>query len=402
MRDPFYELQSILLKAESACLEHLAGRALESLLGVPVRIARAGDQRGGDGGTSVIGSRELVFEARRYGHNTRFDERGILGEIEQAIDRKPDLEAWILVTTREVPEQIEQAMTRAGLKNGIGTVIIDWKYQPLPKLAVLAASCPECFAAEIGHGHDHFLEQITALSDYAPTLETIKSELESSSIGYQAVRDASHARVREIWESRRKASARFGQDVAGGVTDAHHVRRSDLIDCLDAWSKAASGGEVGALVGLDGVGKTWAAIDWLQLSLGRLPIIVLAPSSALGTTGSTRADLIKFVARYLADITEVRTESYWEQRVRRLLARPPEEGPAFLLFFDGLNQRSSLDWLGIFRQLEDDPFYQRTLTLISSRTSFFEERLNELCALVVKPVRIDIGGYDLAPSGTFD
>ncbi len=159
---------------------------------------------------------------------------------------------------------------------------------------------------------------------------------------------------------------------------------------------------MGALVGLDGMGKTWVAIDWLQSRLNQLPIIVLVPSSALGNGIASRTDLIRFIARYLHDISGVRNEPFWEQRVRRLLARPPEEGPAFFLFFDGLNQLSSFDWLGIFRQLEDEPFYKRTLTLISSRTSFYEERLNKLRALVANPVRIDIGKYHLAPDGTFD
>ena len=405
MHAPIYELQSILLKAKPRCLERLAARALGSLLDVPVRVARSGDQRGGDGGTSGIGGRELVFEARRYSDKTRFDERGILGEIEQAIDRKPDLEAWILVTTSEVPEQIEQAMTRAGLKNGIGAIIFDWKDQPLPKLAVLTASCPECFEAEIDQDHEHILEQIRAISDYAPTLESIKSELENWSIGYEAVRKASHTWVEEIWKSSRKATARFRQDVAGGEADAHHVRRPDLIDRLDAWLEASAVGEIGALIGPEGVGKTWLAIDWLQSRLVRLPIIVVAPSSAIGNGIASRTDLIRFIARYLHDISGVRNESFWERRVRRLLERPTAEGPAFIIFFDGLNQVASFDWLGVFKQLQDNLFYQRTLTLISVRTSFFEElleRLDSLRSLLTQPRRIAIGNYDQNPGGAFD
>ena len=354
---------------------------------------------------SGIGGRDLVFEARRYRHNTSLDERGILGEIEQAIDRKPDLEAWILVTTKEVPQQIDQAMVQAGLKNGIGTIIIDWKYQPLPKLAVLAASCPECFKAEIGHGHDRILGQIAAMADYAHTLEAIKSELESWSIGYEAVRKASHAWVEGIWKSRRKATARFRQDVAGGEAEAHHVRRLDLIDRLDAWLEASAVGEIGALVGPEGVGKTWLAIDWLQSRLVRLPIIVLAPSSTIGNGIASRSDLIRFIARYLHDISGVRNEPFWERRVRRLLERPAAEGPAFIIFFDGLNQVASFDWLGVFKQLQDNLFYQRTLTLISVRTSFFKEhleRLDNLRLLLTQPRRIAIGNYGQNPGGAFD
>ena len=62
----------------------------------------------------------MIFKARRYGNTSRLDERGIVGEIEQAVERNPALEAWILVTTREVPEQIQDAMVRAGLRNGTG------------------------------------------------------------------------------------------------------------------------------------------------------------------------------------------------------------------------------------------------------------------------------------------
>ena len=157
-----------------------------------------------------------------------------------------------------------------------------------------------------------------------------------------------------------------------------------------------------ALIGRDGVGKTWTAIDWMQSSLDRLPILIPVPSSSIGDGISSRSDLINFFARYLHDLTEVRTRPFWEQRVRRLLKRPTDQGPVFLLFLDGLNQRSSCDWVGVFRQLQDDPFHQRVPTLISARTSFFDERLNGLRALFSEPQRIDIGGYDLSPGGAFD
>ena len=399
---PCDQLQSILLHAKPGCLEHLAQHALGSLLKVPFRSARAGDQRGGDGGVSGIGGRHLVFEARRYRKDTRLDERSIRGEIDQAVERHPDLEAWILVTTKEVPEQIHDAIGKAALDKGIGAISIDWLQQPLPKLAVLAASCLDYFAAEFGQQHRALLNQIAELPGYVPTLESIERELQSWSIGYDAVRDASHRRVREIWNSRRVAQAKFTQDVAGGEENARHVRRSGLIDRLDAWFDGSQEGAVGALVGLDGVGKTWAALDWLQFRLDRLPIVVLAPSSTLGNTHPTRSDLVSFIARYLHQISGVRDVSYWENRVPRVLARPADEGPAFLLFFDGLNQHPSRDWAGILHQLQDNPFHQRARTLISARTTFFEDRLHGLQSLIASPHRIDVGNYDLTTGGEFD
>ena len=129
---------------------------------------------------------------------------------------------------------------------------------------------------------------------------------------------------------------------------------------------------------------------------------MLAPSSALGSTDPTRVNLVNFVAHYLHEVADVRDVSYWEGRVRRLLARPVDEGPAVLLFFDGLNQLPSHDWLGLLQQLEDIPFHQRAVTLISARTTFFDDRLDKLRRLIAPPHRIGVGNYDEAPGGEFD
>ena len=402
MQDSLEQLKTVLLNAPPAKLERLSGLLLGSLLGVPVRRARSGDQRGGDGGVAGAGGRHLIYESRRYRDATRLDERSILGEIQQAVDREPYLEAWILVTTCEVREQTQLAIIESAEEKGIGAVIIDWQPQPLPQLAVLSAQYSECFQAEIGNGHEHLLADIAAMPDFDTTLKTVKSEFDSWAIGYEAVRQASHTRVREIWGTRRKAIARFGQDVAGGDDDAQHVRRPDLIDRLDDWWSDTETGQMAALIGRDGTGKTWTAIDWMRSRLERLPILIPAPSSSVGDGISSPSDLINFFARYLHELTDVRTKPFWEQRVRRLLKRPPDEGPVFLLFLDGLNQRSSCDWAGVFRQLQDDPFHQRVPTMISARKNFFDERLNGLRTLFSKPQRIDIGNYDLSPGGAFD
>ena len=400
--DSISALRRIFLEVRPRVLERLAGALLGRLLDVPVRFARSGDQGGGDAGVSGAGGRHLIIEARRYGDTSRLDERSILGEIEQAVDRAPDLEAWLLVTTQEVPEQIENSMVRTGLKNGTGAIIIDWQRQPLPKLAALAASFPKSFEAEIGPGHYHLLTAISAMPDHAATIYTIKSELESWAIGYEVVRYASHTWLREIWNSRRRSTARFRQDVAGGSEDAHHVRRSDLIDRLDSWSNGASANSPCVLVGPDGVGKTWAAIDWLQSRLSRLPIIVLAPASSIGDIIANHSDLIRFIARYLHNVLRVRDVSFWEQRTRRILERPVNEDPPFIFFFDGLNQFASCDWIGVLQLLEDEPFHGHTSILVSARTAFFRERLRKLRALTSEPYQIDVRGYDLTPGGEFD
>ncbi|MXW87341.1 MAG: hypothetical protein F4Z55_16175, partial [Boseongicola sp. SB0667_bin_21] len=330
--DPCNKLQEVLLSANPEHLEALARFALTALLEVPFRKARSGDQRGGDGGVSGIGNQNLVFEARLYKQETRLDERAIRGEIVQAVERNPQLEAWLLVTTQEVPEQTQNAMDSTATEFGVAAISIDWLCQPLPKLAVLAAYCQDFVAASIGEQHRALLQEIANLPDYARTLAFIERELESWCIGYDSIRLASHERVRGVWNSRSRALAKFSQDVAGGEGDAQHVRRRDPLDRLDDWFDGTDDGSIVALVGLDGVGKTWAALDWLQSRLDQFPIVVLAPSSAIGFADPPTSGPINVIARYLREVSEIRDVSYWEQRVRRMLRRPTAEGPAFLLF----------------------------------------------------------------------
>ena len=382
--------------------ERLVGRQLGRLLGVPFRLARSGDQRGGDGG--VQGPRNLVYEARRYAQETRLDERAIVGQIYQAVARIPDLEAWILVTTQEVSEQIRAAMLDVGRRNGVAALIVDWQL-PMPALAALCAFDGEGFEAEIGSGYAELLAEIAERRDYPSALEALRSEICEWSIGYETVREASHRWIREIWGSKRVAHPRFGQMVAGGADGVQHVRRVSVIDQLDAWFASSRTGRLGILTGLEGMGKTWVGLDWLQSRLECLPIVVVLPASEVGDRSITgRDDLIRFVARRLSryDPETVRDSGYWERRVERILERPVEEGVAFLFYFDGLNQVAGHDWVQTLSQFLDDPFYGRALLLFSARTSFLDGPLARLRGAFEKVDRIVVRPFDLLPGGEFD
>ena len=296
-------------------------------------------------------------------------------------------------------------MVDAGRRRGVAALIIDWLAQPLPGLAALCASDPEGFEAEIGPGHAELLGKIAAGRDYCPALQALKSELRGWSIGYRTVRESSHRWVREIWGSKCVAQPRFGQMVAGGAEGVQHVRRSAVIDQLDAWFLTSGSERPAVLAGLEGVGKTWVALDWLQSRLERLPIVVVAPASEVGNRSITsRHDLIRFVAGRLSQHNPATTRdpAYWERRVERILKRPVEEGPPFLFYFDGLNQVVAHDWVRTLSQLLDDPFYERTRLLFSARTSFVDGALARLSGVFEKICRIEVGPYDLSPAGEFD
>ncbi len=380
-------------------LERLVGRLLGRLLAVPFRFARAGEQHGGDGGTRVAGERAIKYEARRYRQKTRLDERGILGEIDQAVTDTPDLEAWVLATTKEVSEQTYAVMTRKGQREGIAVVAIDWSPVPLPRLAVLCASDPGAFEAESDGGHADVLAEIAASKGYEETLSRIRLELESWTIGYELVRMASHARLDEIWGSRSAAEIHFGQDVAGGSVEARHVPRVTVTERLDGWYGGTAVDCPALVLGQEGMGKTWSVLDWLRSRCDELPIVVLVPASGVGARDPS--DVLGLIGGYLQDLEHgiERGGDYWRQRVRRLLARPEQEGPAFVVYLDGLNQRRSYDWPVLLHRLVAEPVGGRARVIVCARTTFADERLGRLA---VAPRRIEVGSYGLGEGGEFD
>ena len=398
------ELKEVLQNVPADRFERLVGRLLSRLLDVPFRRARSGDQFGGDGGVQGPAGRDLIFEARRY-KDTSLNERDIEGQIQQAIRRNPDLEAWILVTTREVPEQVRTAMVAASQSAGIAAIIVDWLPQPLPGLAALCAFAPEDFESEVGGGHLEVLTNIENLPEYQATLESLRAELRGWAIGYETLRESSHRWLFSTWESRDLARSRFGQMVAGGATGVHHVRRSAGIASIDEWWDRDGPPEPAVVFGREGMGKTWVALDWLQLAHKSLPIVVAVPSTALADIRiATPGDLIEFIAKRLSEQHQFTSwrPSFWERRVERLLARPVDESPAFILYVDGLNQVPNYDWIQALCQLLEEGLRGKVRLLLSARKAYLEESLGRLDAAFGGICRIEVGPYDLAPGGEFD
>ena len=226
-------LQKELVVADAVVLEELACELLGRLTGVVFSRARSGSQRGGDGGVHE-GGRHLIYQAKRLS-KSRFDERALRGEIDQAVERDPDLESWLLLSTREVPEQTRTAMAAAGRPRGVHTMAIDWMPKRLPRLAALCASAPDEVEAALGKRCRPWLTDIARSEHYGGVLDSFTASLRDPALGYEPMRLASHARVRDIWANARTAQAHFGQDVAGGEAGIAHVQRVGPMAGLDTW-----------------------------------------------------------------------------------------------------------------------------------------------------------------------
>lgn len=399
--DASAELKHKLLELSPSEFERLAGALIGALLDVPVWVARSGSQRGGD--VSTTGQRDLKVEARRYSDATRLDERGIIGQIDQSIEQNNDLEAWILATTQTIPDQIILAGKKKAQQEGIAFVPFGWSADHMPRFAAVLASFPEIATEFLGRAVQAHLSKISDDPQHEIVVHQFRKELDSWAIGFQAVRTLSHGTVEQLWTKPHEARALLNQDVAGGAQGKRFLRRAVVFDALERWHQESLAAQPVVLVGRDGVGKTWSAMDWVQDRLENLPIVIVLSSQNLGgPPPSSPAQVIDLIAKQLFAFSNVRDEPFWKSRVLRLLKRPVEEGAVFLLVFDGLNEPASNKWIPVLRQFAGEQLREKTRILATVRRDFFETRLNRLSSLRPTAAIIDVGSYDLSAGGEFD
>ncbi|SEF82202.1 hypothetical protein [Nitrosomonas ureae] len=204
-------------------LEKLAAALISRFLGVPISVAKSGFQHGGDAGPTGRQGRRFRLECKKYSDTTSLSGRELLGEIDQALARDIALEAWFLIATRNVPEQLRQELMQKGEKEGVPVEIIDWEDHELAPLAALCAFAPDLVEAEFSKEAGTLAYALQPVSTDA--IEMLRRNLQSWYLGFEALRSRSHEELGKIWNSPRESKAKLGQDVAGGA-HTKRIRRS--------------------------------------------------------------------------------------------------------------------------------------------------------------------------------
>jgi hypothetical protein len=396
------KLKAALQDEKSASkLENLAAALLGRLLGITVPVAKSGFQHGGDAGPAGRQGRRLRIECKKYKDTSSLSDRELLGEIDHALARDPALEAWVLVATREVSEQIEQDLNQHGESLGVPVIILDWKGDGLAELAALCAYAPDLVTRIFSPEAGALAQALQSVSGDA--IDRIKRDLQAWSVGFESLRAQSVNRLEQIWNSRRASQAALGQDGAGGA-QAHRIRRKGVFETIQNWWSGGGHEDAPlAVVGLDGVGKTWATLDWLVDRKADLPIILVVPSSAAADLRGTAETAVKrFLADRLYELAGIRDRDHWLRRLDNLLKRPSDEGPVLVIFFDGLNQEPSVPWLSLLKVLQSEPFACLVRVVVSARTLYFENKLARLRGLVVPALVAPVDVYDLSAGSELD
>jgi hypothetical protein len=387
-------------KEPAGVLEKLAGALIGRLLGTPIFVARSGFQHGGDAGTAGQHDRRLRLECKRYSDKTAFNDRELTGEIDQALRADEALEGWFLIATRPVPEQLAQLLTQHGERLGVPVGIIEWHHTDVAPLAALCTSDPDLVGKYISKTAADLSRQLSVVAK--PAVEALRTGMHSWCLGYESVRSASHDLLDRVWTLPAVSAAQLNQNAAGGSRTKRVIRRTLDLALSDWWEGAAKMDAPAAVVGRDGVGKTWNTLDWVIRHRPQLPITLFVSSSAFPSTSVSEAVLKQFLAEQLFGLTGVRDMAHWMRRLGNLLKRPIAEGPVITLILDGLNQRPDVDWRQVLRVLQAPPFQGCVRTVGTTRTFHFEDKLSKLRGLVVPAVTVPLDLYDTSSGSELD
>ncbi len=106
------------------------------------------------------------------------------GKLTTLLRCDEQLEAWILVTTRSVGEQLADSLFRKGEEKGLPVVVMDWQSHETPRLIALCSIGPDIVERWISAAAARLVEE---LRDFAAThLGLLRRELESWCLGFRS------------------------------------------------------------------------------------------------------------------------------------------------------------------------------------------------------------------------
>lgn len=390
IEDALGELQGLIQKADSNVFEDGVTELFSRFVGTTFAIAKSGTQHGTDASTAGRQGRSLLIECKRYRDSTPLDERSLRGEIDEAQERTPGLEAWILASSRGVPDQVETGLYNSGLRDGVPVLVVDWKTTSTPALPALLARDPTTTEKHFGARAGALAKALAP--SFTAKIAELQRELEAWQIGFDALRTRSLELLRRVRTDRHESALTFNQAVKG----PQFVRRDGPSSKMAAWlANPSAKGSPLCVIGSEGMGKTWATIDWLEQVEDQLPITLVVPSSAMpGLTKLNKTGLTQFLGERLHELTRVREAAHWRARVDKLLLRPPSEGAAFVVIFDGVNQEPLFDWITVLKVLQAEPFRERVRVVLSTRQTYFDHELRQLKGLVDKPDEAHVGKFN--------
>jgi hypothetical protein len=376
--------------AGPAGFEGLMRDVLVELTDQPFFLAKSGPQGGSDVRSLPANFIRIGLEAKRYKKATALPLDQLKAKIIEAAHEVEPVDLWILAATREISVTDREGLRDVADRHGMKAIVWDWPGNGSvpPSLALALAAAPNAVSNYLGADASvqKALRNIAASPDYNKWLHRIIVELREPDVGYVAAASAS-----KTWLDRAQGATGMALAHLRGHHDLKRpevklVRRTLISTWLQSWW--TNGLTTAALLGGEGVGKTWAALSWWNdLSAAELPPLTVFLSAKDVQTN----DPEDAIASALAKQTGLRDQAFWRRRLSHWKKAAPRL--PILLILDGLNQNwMRRDWSDFLQLLIADDQRGRFRVLMTCWPTWWEE-LGALSPLHPAPLTLEVRGF---------
>jgi hypothetical protein len=362
--------------------EGLIRDALSEVTGQSFGIFKSGPQGGLDGLSGTAANAMVIgFEGKRYQESTKLGLDELKAKIVDASTNYPSLDIWILAATRSVAQNDVAALEEFGATYGIDVLVLDWRQSAVPAdIAILLANAPDTV-------HVHFPNNATLSTElanvrnhpsFAMSSSRLRSRLTEPSVGLDATRLSAAKYMHDKMSDQSAARNAFDSFAALEQPGTKIITRRQLFESLSTWWDTNNGTPL-ALLGREGMGKTWAALGWWiekNVSDPIFPLTVVIPARDVRGT-----DAPSLIAATLHKITKVRDSRFWEARLNRW-ATAATNNPIILVVIDGLNQNWLFkDWVDFVLSISTPEWRGKIAIILSCRPDHWSNRLGGLPGL---------------------
>jgi hypothetical protein len=334
-------LRSLLLSLPptgAAGFEGLVATCLAEVSGLVLRLARSGSQFGRDA-SSTPGNFAIAMEAKRYSTDLRLEE--IAGKAVLAAQMLDDVvDLWVLGATSEVGDDTVLQLTRILNERGISILVLDWGSDAAPLLGVLLAAartsteawlCEHGLAAQVAAVRDA-LDQIERHQHYAERKRSIAEAMSRSEVGLDSLRLHAMRWLMERFGDRGKSRVSFGQFVTvcqpGSLIEDRTATRNSLHSAV---TLDQTGKTLFAVLGEEGVGKTWIVAQWIA-AFKHWPIVLFVSGRRLRKLEIDNP--MRGIAAILAEqagFEDERAIRSWQRRLLRWRTTTGTPDPRFVV-----------------------------------------------------------------------
>lgn len=379
--------------------EGLLATCLSSLTGLVLRLAKSGSQFGRDASSPVSGF-AIAMEAKRYSSSPPLED--VVGKSAVGGHALADaIDVWVLGCTSEVGDETLARLRSILEDRGITLLALDWTLQPLPPLAVLVAAAKpvviawfnENAAAVSASDLKAHVDCIAADTAFSGQVNGLKHELSAAHVGLDALRRRSAEWLKQRFADRAESRISFGQCLSvADVMNPALVRSHLDADLQRLIESGRDGSHVLAILGDEGVGKSWLVANWWEL-LPEPPIMLVVAGRRADQLSA--AEPLESLARLLAE-QEGRPGDAgirsWHRRLARWQLSGANGEIRFVLVLDGVNEHSNLPWADIIASHRKVLEQLGGVVIATSRRAFWQRdvapRLPRDCPVKALPVDV--------------